>query len=96
MYTAIFSYQKVFDRVQHELMEILQRIEVRDKEIWIVAKLYSNQGSQASELMMLIQKRGGNSGEWWIYYMNNLRYADDTVIFSDSTEGLQQLTNKKW
>jgi len=48
--------------------------------------------------IMIIIKKSTIKGPFFNIYgwklLNNIRYADDTVIFADSIEGLQQLMDK--
>lgn len=69
---CFIDYQKALYRVQHhKLMDILKRIGIDDKDLRIITNLYLEQTS-SSEIFKqeYINRRR----------INNIRFADDTII----------------
>ncbi|XP_047482487.1 uncharacterized protein LOC125034631 [Penaeus chinensis] len=80
---AIEYSKKAFDKVQHEeLLKALQSLDLDGKDIRLIRNLYWEQTAFMRGFAI-----GGHN-------MNNLRYADDTVLISESAEKLQELLEK--
>ena len=121
IYVCFIDYEKAFDRVNHEkLIQSLQRIGVRGRDIRFIRNLYWDQkafikleNSLSDEIKI---KRGVRQGcvlsptLFNLYTemifreiedlpginiggrnVNNLRYADDTVLVAENEEHLQNL-----
>jgi hypothetical protein len=123
VYTCFIDYSKAFDTVKHtHLIEMLQNLDVDDKDIRLLTNLYWTQraavrhNGELSEWMDI--KQGVRQGcvaspHLFALYtemimrntkdmegfrvggtvINNLRYADDTVIIAESEAQLQRLIN---
>lgn len=66
--------RKAFGKVKHDkLKEISQKIGIGNKDIRIINNLYWNQTGIAVNIVRI----------------NNIRFADDAVIFVDKVEDLQ-------
>ena len=123
LYLCFIDYEKAFDTVRHqELLRMLERLGVDEKDMRIIRNLYYQQkaavkvGNELTEFVDI--KRGVRQGcvlspELFALYgeiilraietmdgfslggrnINNVRYADDTVLVADSVEKLQDLVN---
>ena len=124
VYLCFIDYQKAFDTVRHEeMMRMLARLEVDEKDIRVIRNLYYQQkaavrvGDELTETVEI--KRGVRQGcvmspDLFTLYgevimreieemegfsiggrnINNIRYADDTVLVADSVEKLQALVSE--
>ena len=123
---CFIDYEKTFDRIQHhKLMQLLNGLDMDQKDIRCIENLYWYQTAQiklGNNMSNAIQIRRGVrqgcvlspllfnlnleaifqeiledvemgvkvNGVW----INNIRYADDTILITDNIHDLQQLVNK--
>ena len=94
LYLCFIDYSKAFDKVRHEkLFNILEHLDIDGKDLRVIRNLCWDQsaavriGGELSEYKLI--KRGVRqiNGE----NINNIRYADDTVLIAYSEENLQRL-----
>ena len=96
LYLCSTHYAKAFDTVNHEqLLDMLQNFDLDGKDIRFLVSLYWEQkaGIRINNRLRDFKqiKRGLRQG---CVVDNNLRYADDTVLVSHSSQELQALPDK--
>jgi hypothetical protein len=125
VYMCFIDFEKAFNRVQHtRLITALQSIQLDEKDIKLIAKLYWNQtaiiNTNNRESKPISIERGVRQGcilsptLFNVYsenlfrealkdqkgiiiggeIINNIRYADDTVILAENIDDLQELINR--
>ena len=123
LYLCFIDYEKAFDTVRHqELLRMLERLGVDEKDMRIIRNLYYQQkaavkvGNELTEFVDInrgVRQECVLSPDLFALYgeiilraietmdgfslggrnINNVRYADDTVLVADSVEKLQDLVN---
>ncbi|XP_037779155.1 uncharacterized protein LOC119575579 [Penaeus monodon] len=100
MYMCFVDYTKAFDKVQHEeLLQTLQRLDMDGKDIRLLRNLYwghdlSHDLFNLYSELILRELEGLQEFVIGGHNMNNIRYADDTVLISESEGKLQELLDK--
>lgn len=98
--------KKAFNRVQHhKLISILKIIEIDDEDLSVINNLYWKETTQIrvqGEISENKQIQRGVRFDCIVFSIalhdisikKNIRFVDDTIIFTDNLEDLQMLMNK--